>query len=653
MKKEYKLIINLIIVIFMFILFGTIGFGEIEKISDKNSFMEKKCSQSLFFLEAAMKNVIELRELGNFIIELKSQKSIDNNMKQILDTYKVISEEVILFGNHSISIQKEENVKKILYYLSELKKISDELISLKMNRLSSSEDIQEIAKDFQRKGSQLQDSINESLKLEYYNVLENFKNTGFFFETLKYKLFFLFAILTTLSIIITYIILVRFSDKFKKMDLKLTIEKIKNDLISLFNKKYDSAAIEELIYIISQGLGAHAVRLFKKKHDAGLKKVEYEMISTYVTQENEVTENDMQLFHDFKFFLENTNIANEFVLYNIEEMIENFNSAKEPVTVSKENFINYLKRYQVKTFLACPIIREDDFKYIISFYFKENIRQFSEERIRCIVELAGSAGVYLDNRDLINEMTKKNLMLNSQNNELEAYAHTVSHDLKTPLAGLRGFLELSKRELAKIDADMNNKSLWDYLNMEINAAKKMDDLITDILALSQANNAALKIEKINMKEIIDMNLKLQENLIKNKNIKVIVADDIPEIEADLESINRVLSNLISNSVKYIGDSERREISISYAKGNKEHIFIFSDTGIGISKDYHPKIFTPFFRTRELPLCEGTGVGLSIIKKIIEKHMGSISFESVSGEGTTFYIKIPMNIVFNNMNKFKI
>ncbi len=635
----------------IFILFGVIAFREMEKISDLHMLVEKHGSAALTVLETVRKNVLDIRALEGHLIAAKTEKSIDNNAGSIIDTYKTASRDIQLFKNYSRNAQKEESTEKILNYLDGLKKFSDEIISLKLHPPASIEDINAILKDGEKKFDQLQDAIDDTLKLEYNTVFENFKNAAGLFENLKYKLLSLFIVLTAMSIIITYLMILYFSKTFNELDTRLETEKVKAKLMDLFDGQYDTADAERLLYTVSKGLGAHASRLFEKKQSAHSNAVGYEKIGTYINAESKMDVHDINAFHDFKFFLGNTSVVNEFVLYDLEAMNGKLDLAKEAVSAVRVDFIDYIKKYEIKTFLACPLMKGNNHKYLMSFYFKEDITCFTEERIKRILELVGSVAVYLDNKDLINEMAKKNELLNTQNNELEAFAHTVSHDLKTPLSGLMGFLELSKSELSKIDAEKKNAKLWDYLDTETKSAMKMDSLINDILALSKANNAALKIEKLDMKNVIDTNLRLQESLIQENNITVNVQNDIPNIEADLGSISRVWNNLISNSIKYMGDGEHKEISISYAKVGGEHIFIYSDTGIGISRRYQSNIFTPFFRTHEAKSAEGTGVGLSIVKKIIERHSGTITFESAAGEGTTFYIRIPEDLSALKTSKF--
>ncbi len=650
MKKVYRLALCLLTIFIVFILFGITARTELEKITAMHALVEKHGSAALNFLESARKNIIDIDEMEERLIAARTEKSISNGVSSIYDTYKSVSGEILLFKNYSRNTQKAESSERILYHLGGLQKFSDELISLKLQPSASSEDMKEILKDGKKKSGQLLEAIDDALKLEYNTVVENFQNAAGLFENLKFKLLSLFILLTVFSIISTYLMILNFSQSFKGAESEPDIEKIKTRLIDLFDT-HCSADTEKLLYIVSGGLGAHAARLFEKKTHAHSDECEYVKIGSYINHNHDSAQ-DIHSFDNFRFFLGNARIINEFVLYDLEAMIDKFRAGKEAVQAVRIDFIDYLKKYDIKTFIACPLSKRNGFKYVMSFYFKESAAHFTENRIKKILELTSSVSMLLENNDLINEMIKKNELLNSQNNELENFAHTVSHDLKTPLSALMGFLKLSESELLKIDAGRKNESLWKYLDIEIQSAEKMNALINDVLALSKAKNAALKLEKVDMKNLIDTNIKLHEDLIRQKKIKVTVSECIPEIEADRGSMSRLLSNLISNSVKYMNGVERREISITYQKSGNDHLFIFSDTGIGIARRYHQYIFTPFFRTREEPAAEGSGVGLSIVKKIIERHMGSINFESDAGDGTTFYIRIPDNLGATSMNKYE-
>jgi len=653
MEKEYKLAICFLLIVTIFMFFGLIAFREMEKISDLHNLVEKHGSKALTYLESARKNTLEIRELEGGLIGAKTENSIKNKVSSIIDMYKAVSSEIILYRDFSRNAQKEENLERLINNLGEYKKNSDDLISMKILPTASTEEMMLALKDGKTKYDLLQNSLDETLKAEYNTVVDNLKNAAVLFDNLIFKLLSLFVLLTSLSVVLTYLMIIYFSGTFKELDIRFENEKIKTRLMELFGEKYNSNDAEKLLHIVSEGLGAHASRLFEKKYYADTDECVYEKIGTFINTANEVAENDIKSFNDFKFFLGNTRIMNEFVLWNLEMVKDKLGVTKESIPSARTDFMEYLKKYGIRTLVVCPLMKGSDFKYVMTFYFKEEVSFFTKEKINKILETVSGVAVFLDNRDLINEMTKKNDVLNSQNIELEAYAHTVSHDLKVPLAGVLGFLEISKAELLRVDPEKKFENLWNYINLETQAAKKMNNLINDILTFTKAKNVTLKIEKLNMKKIIEMNLKLLEDSFRGRGINVFVSEVIPEIDADMGSISRVWCNLISNSIKYMGNGERREIRIEYRKAVGEHIFIFSDTGVGIAKRYQKSIFTPFFRTFELQSVEGSGVGLSIVKKIIERHHGSISFESTTGEGTTFYIKIPDNLGDIAMNEYGI
>mgnify|MGYP003574958978 CR=1 FL=1 len=222
--------------------------------------------------------------------------------------------------------------------------------------------------------------------------------------------------------------------------------------------------------------------------------------------------------------------------------------------------------------------------------------------------------------------------LEKRNTELNQFAYVVSHDLKAPLRGIHNVIQW-------IEEDLNQElsvQMRKYLGIVRDRMRRMEDLIHGLL-----NYAQIAREKP-MKEKVDLDLMLKDltDLIVPKSIEVTI-DRMPVLNAERIRLQQVFSNLLSNSVKYSSPSEAR-IHIGCEELDKDYRFSVSDNGIGIAPEYHEKIFEVFQTLREKNEKESTGIGLSIVKKIIEDQHGDIEVHSDLGKGASFVFTWPKN-----------
>jgi two-component system, sensor histidine kinase and response regulator len=235
------------------------------------------------------------------------------------------------------------------------------------------------------------------------------------------------------------------------------------------------------------------------------------------------------------------------------------------------------------------------------------------------------------NKDLL----KSNEKLARSNKELEVFAYVASHDLQEPLRMITMFTQLLyKKYYDKLDQDAN-----EYINYAVDGAKRMQMLINDLLQYSRISSKAKKFEMADMSKILSQSLANLETMI-TENSAIITHDDLPAIPCDESQIMRLFQNLISNAIKFGKDSVAPEIHISCEQKNGTYLFSVSDNGIGIASEYFDKIFVIFQRIESQGKYPGTGIGLSICKRIVEWHEGRIWLESKENEGTTFYFTLP-------------
>jgi PAS domain S-box-containing protein len=240
----------------------------------------------------------------------------------------------------------------------------------------------------------------------------------------------------------------------------------------------------------------------------------------------------------------------------------------------------------------------------------------------------------ITDRKLADEKLKMTMEdLERSNKELEQFASVASHDLQEPLRMVSSFTQmLERRYKDKLDADAN-----DFIGFAVDGANRMQVLINDLLAYSRIGTRGKPFESVDMNEVLGQAIaNLSVTILEHH--AMITNDELPTIRADATQMLQLFQNLIGNSIKFKGNNTPL-IHITSTERPSEWVFSVKDNGIGIAPEYHERIFVIFRRlhTMEYP---GTGIGLAICKKIVERHLGKIWVESELGKGSTFYFTIP-------------
>ena len=254
------------------------------------------------------------------------------------------------------------------------------------------------------------------------------------------------------------------------------------------------------------------------------------------------------------------------------------------------------------------------------------VQNLAERKVRqALARAHGSEARY---RELVAELESKNA-------ELERFTYTVSHDLKSPLYTLRGFLDYMDRDaasgnIARLRADIARSA---------SAADKMRRLLDDLLELSRIGRLVSPPEDVPFAEIAREAVALARGRIEERGVAVEIAADLPSVRGDRVRLVEVVQNLVDNAAKFMGDEPRPRIEIGARTAGASPVFFVRDNGIGISPQHAERVFRLFEKLE--PGSDGTGVGLALVRRIVELHGGRIWVEPSGAErGASFCFTLP-------------
>jgi len=300
----------------------------------------------------------------------------------------------------------------------------------------------------------------------------------------------------------------------------------------------------------------------------------------------------------------------------------------------------------VRSIVSIPLIYKDQPIGAIHFQSRES-RAYTERDRNLAGRIAAQIAPAIANAQLFSQqkrseealaertaqLERTNRELVAVNAELEDFTHVASHDLQEPLRTLTAFSDLLHKDL---DRSLPEKAAQD-LGFITDAAKRMQTLIQDLLALSRAGRVTKKREKVSLGECVDRALEALAMRMKETGAQV-TRDELPEVWGDLTLLTQLYQNLIGNALKFCGD-QPPVIRLTAEERDGTPVFGVKDNGIGIESKYIEQIFQPFRRLHSRAQYEGSGIGLAICRKIVERHGGKIWVESEPGKGAYFRFTI--------------
>jgi light-regulated signal transduction histidine kinase (bacteriophytochrome) len=258
--------------------------------------------------------------------------------------------------------------------------------------------------------------------------------------------------------------------------------------------------------------------------------------------------------------------------------------------------------------------------------------------------------ILADSQALANELQLRESQLESQtaalqksNDELDNFAYIASHDLKSPLRAIDNLSKWIEEDCEDILPDESRE----HLTKMQDRIKRMEGLLSDLLNYSRVGRVDVAIEKVDVTTLVE---NAAELINKPEKLIINISEDLPEITTQVSPLQQVFLNLLTNAIKY---SDKDEIVIDVSSQTLNEYFVefsVSDNGPGIDPKFHERIFQMFQTLQSRDVIESSGMGLAIIKKVIEGQGGEIEVKSALGEGATFTFSWPLNNTNNNEEK---
>lgn len=409
---------------------------------------------------------------------------------------------------------------------------------------------------------------------------------------------------------------------------------IKSSLILTAETNFDSLLHKTMSVVLENSGAQHGYLLLKEGDE----------LYVYAESHAGMKENIHTLYQNIN---ERDDIAKSLIQYTFrtkEEVIITSETRKSDKMASALMHNDELLAQNIQSVMSLPILKQQQLIGVIYLENRLVDSVFSASQIQITKLLISQAAIALDNARLIEQIKKMNEELEvrvaertnelrTSNKELEAFSYSVAHDLRSPLRSIDGFSTILLESLT--DLAPENRT---YLLRMRNSVLRMGRLIDDLLTLSRTVRSEMHRQKINLSQLvigIADELKMRD---PNRTVEFVVDPNL-YATCDLGLVRVVLENLLANAWKFSQKRSDAKIEFKSMIKDGEVVFCVSDNGVGFDMAFANKLFLPFQRLHSPDEFEGTGIGLAIVHRVIERHGGRVWAESAVGKGTTFYFTL--------------
>ena len=307
-----------------------------------------------------------------------------------------------------------------------------------------------------------------------------------------------------------------------------------------------------------------------------------------------------------------------------------------PTPVILEALANAAKRIPHAPVPASPLTEESN---VLKQYNEALVRKLEDKNTQLQKALDGLQLAHKEilelNRDLESRVEQRTAELQAANRELESFSYSVSHDLRAPLRAIGGYAGMLNRDHA-VQLAPDAVKLLGHIEENV---KRMGNLIDDLLEFSRLGRKALSMQRLNLAHLARECLKELAHEMEGRNVEVVIGE-MPPCHGDLILFKQVLLNLLSNALKYSRKRDAARIEVGAEIRGADYICHVRDNGVGFDMRYASKLFEVFQRLHSQSEFAGTGVGLAIVRRAIEKHGGRVWAEATPNLGAAFYISLP-------------
>jgi len=333
-------------------------------------------------------------------------------------------------------------------------------------------------------------------------------------------------------------------------------------------------------------------------------------------------------------------IRNQIVLLEEAPFANQALDTKEPVVVAdvsayKEGPVWFRDKFRAKSYLGVPLLGPHECLGVLVLLSTVRTRMFSEWDIRIAQQFASHAAVAMGNARLFDALELESQELQKQLSAVERQVAELTHEVKAPAGRVAEFASWIERDYGR---RLDDKGLQ-YLAWIQKEGKDLATLAERTLDLARINHEPAPVESVDVCSVVSEILALLKTEVERQRVRVSIAPDLPKLLCRRIHVKQIFENLLGNAIKYMGSQSNPQVEVGWLKNERGTEIFVRDNGVGIDPSMLERIFFPFVRLGNGEVA-GSGIGLSIVKTVVDQYRGSVTVDSLPGTGSTFYVRLP-------------